>query len=218
MRRIEGDHQPVEKPPPRAGGFDKDAVHARRQPGNGKQPSDLGLRDRLAVAPHHPASGIGAGQNACPDLHRAVGGFKRCRHSPLLAATALARQVLGPCAPQPAARRQKRYGFHEIGLAGAVFTKEQDVRCADVDPALVIVPEVPNRQPGQPRLRGVKLDSLLFFHRDRQRRVIPASASERKASPRRPAPEQGSASPGRQARIRWCRCRPETRCRGDSGH
>src|SRR5438874_11714551 len=45
MRRVEPEHKPVEKAPPRAGPLDKQAVHLRRQPQDAKA-----LRERRLIA------------------------------------------------------------------------------------------------------------------------------------------------------------------------
>src|SRR5207302_9883823 len=55
MRRVEAEHEPIEKTPPSARTLDKQPVHRRGEPHDAKPLTERRLAaHRLAVYPHHP--------------------------------------------------------------------------------------------------------------------------------------------------------------------
>ncbi len=129
MRRIESEHEAIEKPPPAAGPFEEEAIHRRRQPDDPEARTELGLAARrLAVDTHDPPFAFHP-VPAGADLQRAAPGRDRRGDGPAadrpgrrrcLPFGPAAIDVAEPGAAQPAPRRQKGQGLEQIGLAGAV--------------------------------------------------------------------------------------------------
>ena len=202
MRRIKRNHQPVEEPATRARAIDKNAVHARRQPGYGEQAADLGLRHRLAIAPHHPARPVAVGADTGAKRHRLAAARHPRRDGPVITPGGLARQMLGLCPSQAATRCKKGDSFHQVGLAGPVLTEKQNLRRVDLEAAAVIIPEILNGQRGKPCMNLLIRQCPRDVRQHRQWQLTRASASARTAWPRHRGCGPGLARPGQPARTR----------------
>ena len=167
MRRIERQHQPVEKPPPAARAFEKQPIHLRGQPHHAEVLAERRLAARrLAVDPHHPALDgfrrIAAGADAqCAAPRREGRGDRPASgHGGGTAVFDRGAPVdLGQFrAAQPAPRRQKRDGFEQIGFAGAIWPGQHDRAGVERQPRRGIIAEIGQRQAGHadaaPRRHG----------------------------------------------------------------
>ena len=71
MRRIEPEHQPIEKPAPAAGPVDEQPIHRRRQPDDAEPLAECRLAARrLAVDPDDAALAVAAGSRPVPIRNR----------------------------------------------------------------------------------------------------------------------------------------------------
>ena len=153
MRRVEPEHEPVEKSPAAARSLEKQAVHLRGQPQHAQPLGKLRLAARrLAVDPHDPALAAIAPSRPVPMRS----GPRRVA---TIAATAQPRAGGVPSrstppidfaelgAAQTAPRREKGHCLQQIGLAGSVGAGQHDRLGAEVEPGLAIVAEIGQHEP-----------------------------------------------------------------------
>ena len=145
MLAVDGQHQPVEEPPPFRCGAHEQAVHRRRQPHHAQMIAEGGGRThRLAVDPAAPAGAavflagcVDAGaQRRQSQLALDFGG-----HRPGAVALIVG-DILQRGAAQTASRRQKRDRLQAVGLAGAVRTDQHHHVAARLQARRAIVAEM----------------------------------------------------------------------------
>ena len=134
MTGLEAQYQPVEEAPPPACTFDEEAVHGGRQPDHLHDIAQIGGAACFhAVQPHVtllPA--IGAQRQPGADLMLGAATRHRRRHRPQrrVRHNRTLADMLGQFrAAQATARRQQRERVQDVGLAGAVRSRQHH-RCA----------------------------------------------------------------------------------------
>jgi hypothetical protein len=134
MGGIEPQHQTVEEPAAPRGTFVEQPIHRWRQPHQAHHLGQRRLRlGRLAGDPYYAPLGPGLAPGA--DVEHAAGQLQPRADRPGHACGRFApRHLFQPCAPQAAARRQKRQGLEDIGLAGAVRSRQHHRPGIDLEP------------------------------------------------------------------------------------
>ncbi len=187
--RVRGDqrrHQTVQKPPAIGGGAGEQPVHGWGQPQHPQIVAQQFHRPGIgAVDAHAPPT---FGRRAGAEIGGAVIGLDRCRYRPgLIAALLLQRVEAG--IPQATAGGEHRYGFQQIGLAGAVGAGQHHMALVEIERRRSIVAKGGEAQAGK-----------MAGHVDAAARtgiaavLTRASASARRAPALHPLPSPVSAS------------------------
>ena len=225
MRRVETEHEPIEKTPPPARTLDKQPVHRRGQPQDAESLAERRLAaHRLAVDSHDPplprcrvvpsadAQAAAAGRDDRSDgpaAGRAILPWPRLT---------IDFGQLGPA--QSAAGREKRHSLQEVGLAGTVGSGQHHRRSADGKPRLAIIAEISQHEPRHTDAiyRGTGIvPGLLCLGKHRRYMGSKAPVCEHSAplASYRPAPSERQLKPA-LASARKGRSRRRCRARGSA--
>ena len=142
---LQRQHQPIQKPPPRARAFGKQPVHCRGQPADAEPFAQLHCR-RLGLVDLHDPPPRTLAADARSDLHSPITARKLRAHSK--AAIAAMPGHFGQRSPaQASARREQRQRLEHVGLARAVLADQQVEFRRPIDPRIAMIAKVSQQDP-----------------------------------------------------------------------
>jgi hypothetical protein len=152
MRRVEPEHQPVEKAAARRRAFDKQPVHLRGEPGDPDHLAERGLATRVFAVDAHDATLAASRVAARADLDLAAMRRDGRRDGPagfgFLVIRAPAVEIRETRIAQATAGRKHRNSLQQVGLAGPVEASQHHRTGSEIEPCGPVIAKIGQRQAG----------------------------------------------------------------------